>query len=373
MAQVVIGLGFGDEGKGATTSYLSSLNPDAVVVRYSGGSQAGHHVLLQDGRQHIFASYGSGTLLDNVTYIAGSACVNPIDLLRERDVLIEKGIENPTLYISPDCELVTPLDEVHNRSEAEYEQYGTTGCGINTTFRRAEAGYSLTAGDIQHLDIFLAKLKSIERNYYETPYKWDSLEFKQACLMLLEVSTIADLPNDVLTCDKIYEGSQGLLLDQDIGVFPHVTPANVGLRNETLWSEDYLETFYVTRAYATRHGNGPFMCSPLKVRNPNETNTTNKWQGEFRVGRLNLDLYEYALSKEPAIADRRCLVVTCLEHILDGPLTYEYDSKTYEFTNERDFCVNIAKALGFDAVYKMANHHMQFVENIGGKPWENQA
>jgi adenylosuccinate synthase len=127
----------------------------------------------------------------------------------------------------------------------------------------------------------------------------------------------------------IFEGAQGLLLDQDHHYFPHVTRSKTGIDNVLeLVSEsdiDNLDITYVTRAYATRHGAGPFPCElpnePLNHTIKDETNTHNKYQGGLRFGYLDTDMLRYSiekdLSKIDGITYRHSIAITCMDQVDD--------------------------------------------------------
>src|SRR5574343_932195 len=101
-----IGLGFGDEGKGITVDYLASQSPDSLVVRYSGGQQAGHTVCL-NGIRHVFSNFGSGSLRGLPTYWSEHCTVDPVGIMNELNILTEQGI-NPILYIDGNAPVTTP-------------------------------------------------------------------------------------------------------------------------------------------------------------------------------------------------------------------------------------------------------------------------
>src|SRR3954467_12593942 len=95
-AILTVGLGFGDEGKGATVDYLTRRLDADLVVRYCGGSQAGHNVELPDGRRHTFAQFGAGTLArpGTRTYLGPAVVIDPPALAREAQHLAELGVAN---------------------------------------------------------------------------------------------------------------------------------------------------------------------------------------------------------------------------------------------------------------------------------------
>src|SRR6059058_5940908 len=120
-AIITVGLGFGDEGKGATVDFLFRHHDADLVVRYSGGSQAGHNVQLPDGRRHTFAQFGAGTLAAGLarprTYLGPQVVIDPPALLREAQHLAELGVKTPTdlLTIHPRCLVTTLWHKTLNR------------------------------------------------------------------------------------------------------------------------------------------------------------------------------------------------------------------------------------------------------------------
>jgi adenylosuccinate synthase len=161
----------------------------------------------------------------------------------------------------------------------------------------------------------------------------------------------------------IYEGSQGILLDKNIGFFPHVTRSNTSSYNLPI---DVRTEFYlVTRAYQTRHGNGPMTNENLphniKI-NEDETNVTNKYQGEFRRTLLDLDLLQYGMSRDKNISNtfNRSLVITCLDHIEDE-YRFTYKGKIINCNDEFDFVGKIADILDISNVI---TSHSPYTENL---------
>src|SRR5919106_5585890 len=104
-AIITVGLGFGDEGKGATVDFLCRRHQADLVVRYSGGSQAGHNVELPDGRRHTFGQFGAGTLAGVPTYLGPRMIISPATLVPEAEHLRSLGVEQPLAMISahPGC------------------------------------------------------------------------------------------------------------------------------------------------------------------------------------------------------------------------------------------------------------------------------
>ncbi len=117
MRSAVIGLGFGDEGKGMVTSSLATYYNNPMIVRYSGGHQAGHTVEFA-GIKHTFVNFGSGTLFGCPTYWSKHCTFEPVGFLNELAVLVEKleeKFEDIKVYVHNDCPVTTPYDILHNQ------------------------------------------------------------------------------------------------------------------------------------------------------------------------------------------------------------------------------------------------------------------
>lgn len=342
--KIVIGAGYGDEGKGLTTDYLVSNSPKPIVIRFNGGHQAGHTVRLDD-KQHTFANFGSGTFRGAPTYWSQYCTVDPVGLYNEYRVLGELGV-TPKLFINADCPVVTPYDKIKNIRDEQENQHGSCGVGFGTTLQREEGHFHLKAMDLMFPKVLKQKLKLI-REYYGYQYdemEREFLEMAADCVLnpnMMITNTINREEYDTF----IFEGAQGLLLDQEIGFFPNVTRSYTSRKNVYKVMRDlYLnyeeELYYVTRAYQTRHGNG-FMTNEnvmIQVNNEDETNKTNKYQGEFRIAPFDGELFGYAITKDqvingPMVAN---LVITCLDQVAEN-VTYIVKDGELVTTPTEDF------------------------------------
>lgn len=355
---VVLGIGFGDEGKGITTDYLchhilrqEGLAP--MVVRFSGGHQAGHTVYVKESSEsiikHIFSSFGSGTLRGCPTYLSQFCTVDPIAIMNEYNVLKEQSI-TPTLYINPECPVTTPYDVFYNQNDEENKKNGSCGRGINSTFRREENFYSLHVSDLKYPSILNAKLELIS-SYYGFEVYTD--RFLEAVKFLLECPTITldHVEDFTIGNNYVFEGSQGLLLDQHHGFFPNVTPSNTGLTNiSKLIDINDIDIYCVIRAYQTRHGNG-FMTNndlPNNIRtNVFETNVCNKYQGEFRRSILDLDLLKYGLERHKLNSHKLNLVVTNVDQVQNA-LVFTENDKIEQFSTQEGFLLELKSRLGIE-------------------------
>lgn len=328
---IIIGTQFGDEGKGITTDYLCSQNnAKKIVVRFSGGQQAGHNVRIGDV-SHIHSSFGSGTLRGVPSYFSEHCTVYPLTMLREKLILQSKG-RAPKLYIHPLAKVTTPYDVVWNRHTEKIKKDGSCGLGIAATMKRnIETGHKLFAIDIANPILLKQKLDHI-LNFYLN--KFDSVRKRDEYLELLRPEEDAFMeslkeitfnvqPYEFLKnySEIIFEGSQGVLLDMDHGIFPNVTFANTTSKNALeichKIGEFNIEIFYVTRCYQTRHGFGWMSnnSSIELINNEDEINVYNEWQKGFRTGELDYDLLNYALEIDKIYSKElhKNLIITCLD------------------------------------------------------------
>ena len=358
MHKVVIGLGFGDEGKGSVVDYLAlqhslSSNQPLIVIRYSGGQQAGHTVYLKD-KNHIFSNFGSATLRSVPTYWSKYCSFDPVGFLNDYNALKELGII-PKIYVDQQCPITTPYEKARN-FEVNNLGHGTCGVGVGPTFQREENFYHLQVLDLKFPNVFKAKYNLI-KNYYFDKVKSikDSAftDFENAINDVMDKITIVDSTFLQKLKDKytiIFEGSQGLLLDQTFGFFPHVTRSNVGLLNvQKMMGQIPLDIYLITRSYLTRHGNGPMLFEDdLFINNPYEINQHDLVRGSFRKSYLNLDLLNYALMAEKRfINHKKNLVITNLDAFEE--YYYLHDkNELLEFKNSKDFVIHLKNNLYFD-------------------------
>lgn len=322
-AKIVIGLGFGDEGKGITTDFLAQQNPDSIVIRFSGGQQAAHTVII-DNKKHIHSSFASGSLRGLPSYFSEHCTIHPVFLYNERKELKQKG-GNIELHIHPLAKITTPFDVWQNKNNSKNLAHGSCGKGVGATMKRHEGLYKLHAIDlIAPREMLIEKLKAIAYYYGYT----DNKELKEELQYFLEIIeklnwNISDYNYLNSYNNLIFEGSQGILLDMDHGIFPNVTYANTTSKNaheicKKLNIYD-IEMYYVTRSYLTRHGNG-WMSNEKDLtlkNNEEETCVYNEYQKELRFGNLDYDLLNYALKLDAAYTSsiQKNLIITCLDQI----------------------------------------------------------
>ena len=346
---IVLGLGFGDEGKGLTTDYLCQQSKNPLVIRFSGGHQAGHTVVLPDGHRHVFSSIGSGSFQDAPSYWSKYCTFYPPAFYREWEALTKLGI-SPIVYVDALSMVTTPYDVYFNRMKEKSNQHGSCGVGFGMTISRNYTPYKLYLQDLFYPEVLSQKLKAIGA-YYEQKGRGifaakdlagEVEAFKaqmSKVLPLIKLVNEADFFQQLNDQDIIFEGSQGILLDMDHGFFPNVTHASTTSHNAMKLIHKYAlptpDIYYITRAYQTRHGNG-FLSNenmlPKIIPNPRETNVHNKWQGHQRLSILDIDMLNYALTCDAnyAAAQQKHLVVTCLDQLVgDIRVTQGQEVHTY--------------------------------------------
>lgn len=333
---IVLGLGFGDEGKGKTTAWLANQRSRSLVIRFSGGHQAGHTVVDDQGRRHVFSNFGAGTLADVPTYWSRYCTFNPEAYQQEKLALEHLG-RTPQAFIDALSMVTTPYDIFFNRHRETIKQHGSCGLGVGATMTRNEGPHKLFAQDLLYPTVLRQKLQAVRSYYQQKSANTDWLltadeaviEFLRAIDKIrptLEVVQESDFFRKLDDYDQlVFEGSQGILLDMDHGFFPNVTYAYTTSCNAMELIRTYQlpepDIYYITRAYQTRHGNGYLSNEHLAVNyvpNPEETNQYNPWQGYQRVAPLDLDLLNYALLCDTNYSSNvraRYLVVTCLDQL----------------------------------------------------------
>ncbi len=274
---VVLGTQWGDEGKGKIVDLLT--DNAAAVVRYQGGHNAGH-TLVVAGEKTILHLIPSGILREGVMCLIGNGVVlAPDALLKEIATLTAKGVPvRERLRISPNCPLILPyhcaLDQARELARGK-EAIGTTGRGIGPAYEDKVARRGLRVGDLIRGVGFAEKLKAVMEYHnfqLEHYYKVAPVDYQQTLDSALAWGEqIKDLVADVSSIlhqlrregkDLMFEGAQGSLLDIDHGTYPFVTSSNTtagGTSTGSGFGPLYLDyVLGITKAYTTRVGGGPF-------------------------------------------------------------------------------------------------------------------
>ena len=323
-AKIVIGANFGDEGKGLMTDYFANeakkQNQSCLVVCHNGGSQRGHTVVSPSGLRHVFHHFGSGNLEGADTYLSSEFIVNPIIFNKELSEL--KREESITkCFVDKNCFVTTPFDMMINQIVEEYRgdsKHGSCGLGIFETIVRSRTGKSCTVYEFSNTPICDMRifLNNIATEYLphrlkqlgveSIPAKWEEILSNKDDIIEKYINDFLFMLDNVQLIDSdivddydyvIFEGAQGLLLDQNnLAYMPHLTPSNTGIKNplEIIGNRQVdVEACYVSRTYMTRHGAGRFdtECkkSDINKNIVDLTNIPNPFQDTIRYGMLMLD------------------------------------------------------------------------------------
>ena len=276
-AIVLIGAQWGDEGKGKATDLLGGRVQ--WVVRYQGGNNAGHTVVLPSGENFALHLIPSGILTPGGTNVIGNGVVvDPGVLLTELRGLDERGVDTSRLLISADAHLLMPyhvaIDKVTERYLGD-KKIGTTGRGIGPCYQDKIARIGIRVADVLDPDLLAAKIcASLEfkNQVLVKIYNRKALDPREVTDALLAQAEgfahrIADtrlLLGRALESGEtvLLEGSQGTLLDVDHGTYPYVTSSNPTAGGAAVGSgigpTRITTVLGILKAYTTRVGSGPF-------------------------------------------------------------------------------------------------------------------
>ena len=273
----IVGLQWGDEGKGKIIDVLTE--DFDVIVRYQGGANAGHTVIV-DGKKFVMHLIPSGILHDNKRCIIGNGVViDPEQLLNEIDELENAGVKvRDNLLISDRAHLVFPYHKLIDKVSEETKgkgKIGTTGRGIGPCYVDKMARSGIRVGELYYPDYFKETLKrNVEEKNRILVKLFDSrpLSYQEIESQYLDfaekikpyVCDTAELVNNVANSGKriLFEGAQGSLLDVDFGTYPFTTssnatacgaPAGAGVPPRFI-----NRVLGIMKSYTTRVGSGPF-------------------------------------------------------------------------------------------------------------------
>jgi adenylosuccinate synthase len=276
-AIVLIGAQWGDEGKGKATDLLGERAQ--WVVRYQGGNNAGHTVVLPDGQNFALHLIPSGILTPRVTNVIGNGVVvDPGVLLDELAGLQARGVDTQRLLISADAHLIMPYHVAIDRVTERYlgkAKIGTTGRGIGPTYQDKVARVGVRVQDLLDEKILRQKVEAaleFKNQVLVKVYNRRALDAEQVVDTVLEQGArfahrIADtrlILNQALRRGEtvLLEGSQGTLLDVDHGTYPFVTSSNPtaggACAGSGIGPMGITAVVGILKAYTTRVGSGPF-------------------------------------------------------------------------------------------------------------------
>lgn len=330
VAFVVVDLGFGDAGKGSVTDALTARHGCLWTARFHGGAQAGHNVVLATGEHHCFSQLGAGSFVPGTrTYLSKDFVFHPQAFLREAQAFASTSQTSLAgrVWADPGAMVITPpLQALLHVREAQRgaNRHGSTGVGVGETvfFTRAHPAEAMRMSDLQSDDRLLSKLrrhtdwaveqaKSLGGSASDTDQiastaAW--IDFREASrwvrsrIALLDEATWGKLVVKE-SASVVFEGAQGVLLDDRVGFYPYVTPSDCRAtaalalkeRAQLAWPAQVIG---VLRAFPTRHGPGPFPTeeTSLSALLPEPHNERGPHQGGVRHGYFDPVLGAYAVA-----------------------------------------------------------------------------
>jgi adenylosuccinate synthase len=354
-AIILFDLTFGDAGKGSLVDHLARASAAHTVVRFNGGAQAAHTVVLPDGRWHTFSQFSSATFVPGVrTYLSRFMLFDPAALVGEERHLRGVGVTDALarLTVDADAPVVTPFHKAANRLREVARgagRHGSCGMGIGETMQDLveDPGAILRVGDLLDAATTRRKLRHFQEKKRvamaglvlpeggetaeivarERGLLNDARAVEECAALFAQVAgrvEVAASPRAIFRQEGtlVFEGAQGVLLDEWYGFHPHTTWSTTTPENaRTLLREhDYageVQAIGALRAYMTRHGTGPFPteAAPFAASLQDVHNPTNAWQQHFRTGPLDLVLLQYALDVARKSGPVDALAITCLDRL----------------------------------------------------------
>ena len=333
---LVLGLGFGDEGKGGCVDFLARHHDARLVVRFNGGAQAGHNVIDPNGQHHCFSQWGSGTFAGARTLLSRHVLVNPIFAESEARHLESAGVRDPYALLSVErlAPVTTPFHVAANRCRELSRQaasgsvHGSCGMGVGETMEDLVEGRETVwvrdfEDDTPTLKRRLFRIQERKRSevlqlaaldrrsprvLQELFVLEDPSIVDAVCASYTKFARKASIVNqDFLERELdapghvVFEGAQGVLLDEWWGFHPHTTWSTCTFDNATeiLGAEraGRARRIGVLRTFHTRHGAGPFPTEnkSMDALSADDNNKRDPWQHDFRTGAFDLLLARYAL------------------------------------------------------------------------------
>ncbi len=344
---VVLGSQWGDEGKGKIVDLLSREND--IVVRYQGGPNAGHTIVVGDD-QVVLHNVPSGLLHPGVICCLGNGCViDPKVMLKEIEDLEARDVAvKGRFFISTQAHMIMPyhraLDEAMEKAAGK-GKIGTTGKGIGPCYTDKYNRSGIRAVDLLNKDYLKDKLAANIRSKNEILTKVYNAKPLDPDLVITEFMGCRDSVEpfvrdmSLLLAEAIkekkailMEGAQGTLLDIDHGTYPFVTSSNPtaggAITGAGIGPDKITRVLGVLKAYTTRVGNGPF---PTEVAEPLQSQFR-QWGGEFgsttgrarRCGWLDTVIARYA-ARVNAIHNWMITKLDVLSHLDEILICDSYD------------------------------------------------
>jgi adenylosuccinate synthase len=404
-AIVVVGIQWGDEGKGKVVDFVAAEAD--VVVRHQGGNNAGHTVWI-DGKKHILHLLPTGVLQGKLCAIGSGVVVDPRVLLEEIEECQSKGLKvSPeTLFISPNCHVIFPyhilIDKLREKRRGS-SAIGTTSRGIGPAYRDKIDRCGIRLGDLADPGRFEAALRShlsYINDFLTDFYKEPTIPFAEIFEPYKDYGAriapyLNDVPKLLSEADSrhekiLFEGAQGALLDVDSGTFPYVTSSNTGSGGACTGSgfppQRMTGCLGIVKAYTTRVGAGPF---PTEIQGEEADRVRNAGPaGEFgaTTGRpRRIGWFDGPLVKRTVMVNgASCLAVTRLDvlsewNVIPMAVRYKFRGKEVDlapedlsvlpecepvYENEPGWRTDLSKARKWEDLPAAAQRYIERIEEI---------
>jgi len=384
MKVVVIGAQWGDEGKGKIVDFLAEQSD--LVVRFSGGANAGHTVVLRD-KTYKLHLVPSGVVYKDKQVVMGSGMViDPESLFNELSTLEEQGINwQGRVFISDRAHVVLPeYKETDKQMDSKRRNpIGTTGRGIGVAYAQKANRDGIRIGDLNDNE-FLTSLRPNER------------EFLNPFIDRLRTMSInlAEFMQNYSNEKVLYEGAQGILLDIDVGSYPYVSSGCSAAAGACLGGaigpRSIDQVLGVFKAYSTRVGNGPFPSEFTPERDGDLCDTIREIGNEYgvttgrprRCGYLDLVAMRYACQTNsidslvlthPDVYDTFDEVSVCVAYKIDEQETTSFPSSARKLERAEPVLKkfpgwkkSITASTSFDELPENCRNYINFIEEYTG-------
>ena len=351
---LILGLQWGDEGKGKIVDNLSE-NVD-IVCRFQGGHNAGHTIKV-NGEKTVLHLIPSGILHKNAKCLIGNGVVLALDALdKEIENLIQRGIEfNNRFFVSSACSLILPTHISIDQTRDKKESIGTTGRGIGPAYEDKVGRRAIRFGDIGDNKLLRKKVellvdyhnRLLKDLYKDTPHDVDEVYSYIMKYKHLYDEYCIDSQDQMLEWVEnkksiLFEGAQGTLLDIDHGTYPYVTSSSTtagGVSTGLGIGPKYIDKIIgISKAYTTRVGEGPFFTElfdgdgELLAKKGNEFGATTG--RPRRCGWLDLVALKKAVFTNSVtdlcitkvdVLDETKIIKVCIDYDNDNPVYKEFD------------------------------------------------
>ena len=404
MVDVILGLQWGDEGKGKIVDYFARNYQ--VVARFQGGPNAGHTLYVND-KKVVLHQIPSGIFHDGIINVIGNGVVlDPVTLKKECETVASFGVDlKKNLFISERAHLIIPthraLDKAAELAKGK-DKIGSTLKGIGPTYMDKTGRNGLRVGDLLQDDFptLYEQLKTKHRHlldgyqFHEDISEWEK-DFFEAISFVKELNIIK---GEYFINDKIQEGqkilaegAQGTMLDIDFGTFPFVTSSNTisaGVCNGLgIAPQKIGEIIGISKAYCTRVGSGPF---PTELEDATGEKLRKMGQ-EFgattgrprRCGWIDLVALDYAcmingvtklVITKADVLDSFSTLSLCTAYKIDGnntkemPLDLEKKNPVPQYTIMEGWQADGSKAQKFDKLPVSMQQYMKFIADYLQRP-----